>query len=106
MQFITLLARCQLCYIARFKTYLFSFIQYHSLRHELNILGLKFCLAQRDFIVGMSIVDNIIRCISLSRRTVFIISHQFIKSGWCMEELIIAHNVGHLRSSRFKILWR
>ena len=55
--------------------------------------GLKFCVAQRDFIVGKSIIDNIIDTISKSRKTILLIDHTFIESNWCNEELLISHNV-------------
>ena len=55
--------------------------------------GLKFCVAQRDFIVGKTIIDNIIDTISKSRKTILLIDHTFIESNWCNEELLISHNV-------------
>ena len=53
--------------------------------------GLKFCVAQRDFLVGVTIIDNIVRSINQSRKVVNIISQKFLKSGWCQEELLIGH---------------
>ena len=53
--------------------------------------GLKFCVAQRDFIVGATIIDNIVRSINQSRKVVYVISQNFLKSGWCKEELLIGH---------------
>ena len=53
--------------------------------------GLKFCVAQRDFLVGATIVDNIVRSINQSKKVVNIISQKFLKSGWCKEELLIGH---------------
>ncbi len=55
--------------------------------------GLKFCVAQRDFLVGSTIIDNIMGCINSSRKTVVVLSENFFKSGWCMEELLISHHV-------------
>ena len=54
--------------------------------------GLKFCIAQRDFIVGATIIDNIVRCINKSRKVVYVISQNFLNSGWCKEELLIGHH--------------
>ena len=54
---------------------------------------LKFCIAQRNFLVGATIIDNIIRAISKSRKVIFIVSQYFLTSQWCQEELIIAHHV-------------
>ena len=53
--------------------------------------GLKFCVAQRDFLVGATIIDNIVRSINQSRKVVFVISQNFLRSGWCKEELLIGH---------------
>ncbi len=55
--------------------------------------GLKFCVAQRDFLVGRTIIDNIMACINNSRKTIVVLSDNFFKSGWCMEELLISHHV-------------
>ena len=54
---------------------------------------LKFCIAQRNFLVGATIMDNILRAIHRSRKTIFIISKYFLQSKWCKEELTIAHQV-------------
>ena len=55
--------------------------------------GLKFCVAQRDFIVGKTIIDNIVDTIANSRKTILLIDPTFIESNWCNEELLISHNV-------------
>ena len=55
--------------------------------------GLKFCVAQRDFIVGKTIIDNIMDTIAQSRKTILLIDPTFIGSKWCNEELLISHNV-------------
>ena len=62
--------------------------------------SLRFCVAQRDFLVGATIIDNIIRAINGSRKVVLLITPNFLQSGWCKEELLIAHNVSHLH-----IIW-
>ena len=53
--------------------------------------GLKFCVAQRNFLVGATIIDNILRSINQSRKVVYVISQNFLKSGWCKEELLTGH---------------
>ena len=55
-------------------------------------IGLKFCVAQRNFMVGTTIIDNIVQSINQSRKVVFVISQNFLKSGWCKEELLIGHH--------------
>ena len=51
---------------------------------------LKFCVSQRDFLVGTTIMHNIMSTIERSRKVIFIISQYFLKSKWCQEELLIA----------------
>ena len=60
---------------------------------ETEETNIKFCVAQRNFMVGVTIIDNIMRAIDKSRKVIFIISKAFLKSGWCKEELRIAHRV-------------
>ena len=55
--------------------------------------GLRLCIAQRDFIVGSSIIDNIVQCTRRSRKVIIILSQNFLTSGWCLEEFMMAHNV-------------
>ena len=55
--------------------------------------GMKFCIAQRDFIVGKTIMDNILDCINKSRKTILLIDQTFLDSGWCNEELLMSHHV-------------
>ena len=55
--------------------------------------NLKFCVAQRDFIVGATIIDNIMRFMNSSKKIVFIISEYFLESKWCKEEIRIAQQV-------------
>ncbi len=62
----------------------------------------KFCLAQRDFLVGATIVDNIYKAIHSSMKTICIVSQNFLQSNWCKEELIMAHQVSLFWSSIFR----
>ncbi len=54
---------------------------------------LKFCIAQRNFRVGTTIMDNIIMSIEKSKQVIFIVSKFFLQSKWCREELVVAHQV-------------
>ena len=62
---------------------------------------LKFCIAQRNFVVGVTILDNIMRAMHRSRKIVFIISRYFLNSDWCKEELRIAHQVKYFAAHCF-----
>ena len=52
--------------------------------------GRKLCFHERDFIAGCSIVDNIVTCISQSRRAIIVISRDFCASKWCQYEVQVA----------------
>ena len=66
---------------------------------ETDETKLKFCVAQRDFIVGATIIDNIIRAMNRSRKIIFVISEYFLMSNWCKEEIRIAQQVRNLTLS-------
>ncbi|KAI5105873.1 toll-like receptor 13, partial [Silurus meridionalis] len=51
---------------------------------------LRLCLHSRDFEVGKGIVDNIAECIYSSRRTVCVLTRQYLRSDWCGLEMRIA----------------
>ncbi|KAL6118223.1 tlr2 [Pungitius sinensis] len=52
---------------------------------------LTLCLHKRDFLPGHWIVDNIMGAMERSRRTVFILSENFVLSDWCRYELDFSH---------------
>nr|WEW53051.1 toll-like receptor 2 [Platichthys stellatus] len=52
---------------------------------------LSLCLHKRDFLPGHWIMDNIMSAIERSRRTVFILSQNFVQSDWCRYELDFSH---------------
>ncbi|XP_076019311.1 toll-like receptor 2 [Genypterus blacodes] len=52
---------------------------------------LSLCLHKRDFLPGHWIVDNIMSAMERSRRTVFILSENFVRSDWCRYELDFSH---------------
>lgn len=54
------------------------------------------CLHERDFQVGLSILENIIQCMDQSRCLLLVISESFIKSNWCSFEMHLAqHRLVH-----------
>ena len=62
---------------------------------------LRFCIAQRNFLVGATILDNIMRAINKSQKVIFIVSEYFLASKWCQEELRIAHQVSFECSHKY-----
>ncbi|XP_061166376.1 toll-like receptor 4 [Saccostrea echinata] len=50
----------------------------------------RYCLHCRDFIPGTNIADNIINAIRNSRKTVCMLSINYLKSRWCMFEFNMA----------------
>ncbi|XP_049839053.1 toll-like receptor 13 isoform X1 [Schistocerca gregaria] len=53
---------------------------------------LKVCLHERDFQVGLSILENIISCMDQSRSILLVISQAFLRSQWCQFELHMAQH--------------
>ncbi|XP_056882760.1 toll-like receptor 2 [Takifugu flavidus] len=49
------------------------------------------CLHKRDFLPGHWILDNIMSAMERSRRTIFVLSENFIRSDWCRYELDFSH---------------
>ncbi|KAK3083961.1 hypothetical protein FSP39_006025 [Pinctada imbricata] len=57
-----------------------------------NGLSLEVCLHQKDFIPGEPIASEILRCVESSRKTVFVITRNFLASKWSMMEMDIARH--------------
>ena len=53
--------------------------------------GFHLCVHDRDFVPGATINKNITTAIKYSRRTILILTPDFIKSEWCEFELQAAH---------------
>ncbi|KAL3869919.1 hypothetical protein ACJMK2_042541 [Sinanodonta woodiana] len=60
------------------------------LQRELNVADNLVCISDRDFNVGTSISDEIIRAVSSCKAVLFIISKEFASSLWCEFESEIA----------------
>lgn len=53
---------------------------------------ISICLHERDFQVGVTILDNIVSSMERSRAMMFIISSNFLLSHWCQFEMQLAHH--------------
>ncbi|KAK6171554.1 hypothetical protein SNE40_019718 [Patella caerulea] len=52
--------------------------------------GLKLCLHNRDFLPSLPIAEGIVTAVKTSRKTVLVMSPDFVKSYWCMYEMNMA----------------
>ncbi|XP_077453798.1 toll-like receptor 21 [Stigmatopora argus] len=57
---------------------------------EGNDSSLKLCLHHRDFEPGRDIVDNIVNAVYSSRKTICVVSRNFLQSEWCSLEIQMA----------------
>uniref|UniRef100_A0AAV2MAK7 TIR domain-containing protein n=1 Tax=Knipowitschia caucasica TaxID=637954 RepID=A0AAV2MAK7_KNICA len=57
---------------------------------EGNGSSFKLCLHHRDFEVGRNIVDNIVSAVYSSRKTICVVSQNFLRSEWCSLEIQLA----------------
>ena len=63
--------------------------------------GFRLCVHQRDFRVGLPIVDNITKAIQSSRKVLVVMSENFLKSDWCIEEI---HMTSSVNRNKFVII--
>ncbi|KAI8490290.1 toll-like receptor 6 signaling pathway [Branchiostoma belcheri] len=61
-----------------------------SLVPHLDSLQVESCIANRDFIPGIPVADNIVHSIEESQQVILVISENFLKSDWCKFELSMA----------------
>uniref|UniRef100_A0A3Q2QFF3 Toll-like receptor 21 n=1 Tax=Fundulus heteroclitus TaxID=8078 RepID=A0A3Q2QFF3_FUNHE len=57
---------------------------------EGNGSSFKLCLHHRDFELGRNIVDNIVTAVYSSRKTICVVSKNFLQSEWCSLEIQLA----------------
>ena len=50
----------------------------------------RLCIHDRDFMPGEAIEENILKAIESSRKTIIVLSKNFLQSAWCEFELQIA----------------
>ncbi|CAK1546458.1 unnamed protein product [Leptosia nina] len=64
----------------------------HLLPHVEIDCNISVCLHERDFQVGLSILENIVSCMDRSRSIMLIISKRFLLSQWCQFEMHLAQH--------------
>ncbi|XP_045529160.1 toll-like receptor 3 [Pieris brassicae] len=64
----------------------------HLLPHVEIDCNISVCLHERDFQVGLSILENIVSCMDRSRSIMLIISRRFLLSQWCQFEMHLAQH--------------
>ncbi|XP_046551177.1 toll-like receptor 4 [Haliotis rubra] len=52
--------------------------------------GLRLCIHQRDFMVGEPITANVVNAIQSSRKTIILLTPNFLESSWCEYEVHMA----------------
>ncbi|XP_078703870.1 uncharacterized protein LOC144928957 [Branchiostoma floridae x Branchiostoma belcheri] len=70
---------------------------------ESDELGFKCCFHERDFLPGVAIIDNIVRSIHESQKTVFVLSRDFVESRWCNFERQVVMGA-NLREENKKVI--
>ncbi|XP_078390119.1 uncharacterized protein LOC144672168 [Cetorhinus maximus] len=56
----------------------------------------KLCLHHRDFELGKYVIDNIVDSIYQSRKTICVMSHNYLESEWCSMELqLVSYRLFH-----------
>ncbi|XP_078617930.1 uncharacterized protein LOC144885733 [Branchiostoma floridae x Branchiostoma japonicum] len=72
----------------------------HELCHNLEDVQdqprYKLCIHQRNFLPGAPIVNNIVKAIETSRKTICVLTRSFLRSGWCEFELQLAQTPDNL----------
>ena len=58
-----------------------------------NTFGFRLCIHHRDFLAGCAIVNSIEQAIRTSRKVLVIISENFLRSQWCIEEVHMTSSI-------------
>ena len=62
-------------------------VHYELVNKLEKVYGFRLCIHHRDFMPGNFISDNIEQAIRSSRKVLVIMSENFLRSGWCIEEV-------------------
>ena len=78
-----------------------QWVHLHLVKELEEKYGFRLCVHQRDFRGGEPIVDNITKAIQSSRKVVVVMSDNFLKSDWCIEEV---HMTWSVDSNKFIVI--
>ena len=73
-------------------------------RLEANDPPYKLCIHDRDFELGAPIAENILKSVEQSRRTILVLSRNFLASEWCLLEFQAAHRRALEQRMRYLIV--
>ena len=68
--------------------------------------NLRVCIDFQDFSAGAYIIENIADAISFSRKTIAVLSPDFVESDWCQKELMMASTQIRNRHKVIPIMYR
>lgn len=60
---------------------------HYELLNRLEEIEMKVCIHERDFDIGVTIIDNIARYVDKSWKIIVVMSNDFTKSEWCQWEV-------------------
>ena len=64
-----------------------------DLVHQLEVeYGFKCCFHERDFQIGVTVIQNIVNCVDSSKVFIVVLSPHYVNSTWCMFELFLAQS--------------
>ncbi|XP_078309800.1 toll-like receptor 4 [Crassostrea virginica] len=65
----------------------------HTLYQVLSNRGLKISLPDKDFVPGLSTVEQMLQCIDDSRKVVFVVTEKFLENGWSSYtvQMVVTH---------------
>ena len=73
---------------------------------KLQSFNLRVCIDFQDFCPGSFIIENIADAISSSRKTVAVLSPDFVSSAWCQKELMMALTRIEAKHSVIPVMYR
>ena len=64
-----------------------QWVHYKLLTELEKVYGFRLCIHHRNFPAGVDIIDNIAQTIHTSRKVLVVMSPNFVRSDWCIEEV-------------------